>query len=149
MAHPVQQTQCTPYTIDFQSYLNNISFLFYRLHLTNPKAAALLSRLILMSGTIYSTYSYQDADVSKNITVSNELSLTLINKLACVSTHEKYILDCLRQKSVNDLLKAFEQIYEVNVFIYCIHFEVEIREVFFARYQIYQNHTHPELISFK
>lgn len=67
-----------------------------------------------MSGTIYSTYSYQDVDLSKNMTVSNELSLVLINKLACDSAQKKYILDCLRQKSVNDLLKAFEHIYEVN-----------------------------------
>lgn len=67
-----------------------------------------------MSGTIYSTYSYQDVNESKNMTVTNELSETLIKKLACGSTHNKYILDCLRQKSVNDLLKAFEHIYEVN-----------------------------------
>lgn len=84
------------------------------LHLTNPKTAALLSRLILMSGTIYSTYSYQSADYSKNVSTTNELSQTIVRKLACGSAHAKYTLDCLRQKSVNDLLKAFEQIYEVS-----------------------------------
>lgn len=72
-----------------------------------------------MSGTIYSTYSYQDVNESKNMTISNELSLNLVKKLACSSTHNKYILDCLRQKSVNDLLKAFELIYEVNFYNFC------------------------------
>lgn len=83
------------------------------LHLTNPKTASLFSRAIFMSGTIFSTYSYQDSNESKNVTLSNELSLNIIKKLACDSNHSKYILDCLRQKSVNDLLKAFEHIYKV------------------------------------
>lgn len=73
-----------------------------------------------MSGTIYSTYSYQDENLSQNITVT-ELSLILINKLACDSTQKKYILDCLRKKSVNDLLKAFEHIYEVDFSIKSTH----------------------------
>lgn len=85
------------------------------LHLCNPKTASLLSRVILMSGTIYSTYSYRDVNELKEVTISNELSIAVIKKLACGSTQDKYILDCLRQKSVNDLLKAFEQIYEVNL----------------------------------
>lgn len=66
-----------------------------------------------MSGTIYSTYSYQDVYSSQNMTVRNDLSSILINKLACDSTQKKHTLNCLRQKSVNDLLKAFEHIYEV------------------------------------
>lgn len=84
------------------------------LHLTNPRTAAIFARAILMSGTIYSTYSYQRVDPSTNTSTVNELSLAIVNKLACNSAHVKYILDCLRQKSVNDLLKAYEQIYEVS-----------------------------------
>lgn len=85
------------------------------LHLTNPKTATLFTRMILMSGTIYSTYSYQNVDGSNNLTTSNDLSWAIVKKLACGSAHVKYILDCLRQKSVNDLLKAFEQVYEVKL----------------------------------
>lgn len=70
-----------------------------------------------MSGTIYSTYSYQDVYSSQNMTVSNDLSSILINKLACDSTQKKHTLNCLRQKSVNDLLKAFEHIYEVIFYV--------------------------------
>lgn len=84
------------------------------LHLTNPKTATLFTRMIIMSGTIYSTYSYQHVDYElNNSTTSSDLSWTIVKKLACGSAHVKYILDCLRQKSVTDLLKAFEQVYEV------------------------------------
>lgn len=87
------------------------------LHLTNPKTASIFARAILMSGTIYSTYSYQNVDASNNITATNELSMAIVKKLACGSAHVKYILDCLRQKSVTDLLKAFEHVYEVRILI--------------------------------
>lgn len=87
------------------------------LHLTNPKTASIFARAILMSGTIYSTYSYQNVDASNNITATNELSMAIVRKLACGSAHVKYILDCLRQKSVTDLLKAFEHVYEVRILI--------------------------------
>lgn len=87
------------------------------LHLTNPKTASIFARAILMSGTIYSTYSYQNVDTSNNITATNELSMAIVKKLACGSAHVKYILDCLRQKSVTDLLKAFEHVYEVRILI--------------------------------
>lgn len=83
------------------------------LHLTNPKTATLFARIILMSGTIYSSYSYQNGIESMNATADTDLSLAIVKKLACGSAHMKYTLDCLRQKSVNDLLKAFEHVYEV------------------------------------
>lgn len=87
------------------------------LHLTNPKTATQFSRMILMSGTIYSTYSYQNVNNAANNSATNtDLSLAIVKKLACGSAHVKYILDCLRQKSVNDLLKAFEHMYEVKHF---------------------------------
>lgn len=102
------------------------------IHLTNPKTASLLSRLILMSGTIYSTYSYQDLKDINNVSISNELSKILIKKLACSSTQDKYILNCLRQKSVDDLLKAFEYIYEVNLFIHYTCSKLKQRNVFWC-----------------
>lgn len=84
------------------------------LHLTNPKTATLFARMILMSGTIYSPWSFQNTDASTNLTLNDDLSWVIVKKLACSSAHIKYILDCLRQKSVTDLLKAFEHIYEVQ-----------------------------------
>lgn len=84
------------------------------LHLTNAKSASLFARMIIMSGTIYSTYSFQSS-TTENVSASYDLSLEIVKKLACGSAHTKYILDCLRQKSVNDLLKAFEHVYEVSI----------------------------------
>lgn len=90
------------------------------LHLTNAETAAFFARYILMSGTVYSTYSYQQhsnataADMERN-TNADDLSMRIVKKLACDSVHVKYTLDCLRQKSVADILKAFEHVYEVFV----------------------------------
>lgn len=86
------------------------------LHLANAKTADMFSRMIFMSGTIYSTYSYQQPTDHENTTTANtnvDLSMVIAKKLACDSAHEKSILNCMRQKSVTDLLKAFEYVYEV------------------------------------
>lgn len=99
------------------------------LHLTNPKTAALFARMILMSGTIYSTYSYQNTVETMNATADTDLSLAIVKKLACGSVHVKYTLDCLRQKSVNDILKAFEHVYEVHL-IDTIPFRFECLKLF-------------------
>lgn len=82
------------------------------LHLTSPKGSALFSRLILMSGTAYSTYSFQVND--KNDRSEIDPSMAIVRKLACDSSSVRFALDCLRQKSVNDLLKAFENVYQVS-----------------------------------
>jgi carboxylesterase type B len=90
------------------------------LHLTSPKGSALFSKLILMSGTIFSTYSFQLSPSNKNEPKSAvddrniyDPSMTIVQKLACDSSSVRFVLDCLRQKSVNDLLKAFEHVYQV------------------------------------
>lgn len=88
------------------------------LHLTNAETAAFFARYILMSGTVYSPYSYQhsnrtNANDQRQRDTENDLSLRIVKKLACDSAHVKYVLDCLRQKSVADVLKAFEHVYEV------------------------------------
>lgn len=84
------------------------------LHLTNPKTAAMLMRLILMSGSIYSTYSFQANNNSRTLDQMTDPSMAIVKKLACDSAQNKYTLDCLRQKSVTDLLKAFEHVYQVR-----------------------------------
>lgn len=82
------------------------------LHLANTETATYFSRLIFMSGTLYSTYSYQG---SENINFDPKIdpSLIIVKKLACNSANSNLIMICLRQKSVADLLMAFEYVYEV------------------------------------
>lgn len=90
------------------------------LHLTNAEAAGFFARYILMSGTVYSPYSFQPGN--KTMTSAhhhrmqlseNDVSWRIVKKLACDAAHAKYMLDCLRQKSVADVLKAFEHVYKV------------------------------------
>lgn len=66
-----------------------------------------------MSGTIFSTYSFQVRQ--RNV---ESPSTAIVRSLACDSANTFYVLECLRQKSINDLLKAFENVYEVrqNIF---------------------------------
>lgn len=84
------------------------------LHLTNPKTGPMLQRLILMSGSLYSTYSFQANNNSRTFDQMTDPSMAIVKKLACDSAQNKYTLDCLRQKSVADLLKAFEHVYQVS-----------------------------------
>lgn len=94
------------------------------LHLTSPKGSALFARLILMSGTVFSSYSFQYSDGERQLSgkptdsdsdrTQHDPSMAIVRKLACDSGSIRFVLDCLRQKSVNDLLKAFETIYQVR-----------------------------------
>lgn len=62
-----------------------------------------------MSGTIFSSYSFQVRE--RNV---ESPSTAIVRNLACDSANTFYVLECLRQKSINDLLKAFENVYEVG-----------------------------------
>ena len=73
-------------------------------HLISPKSRGLFSQAILMSGSIYSSYS----DVNHDMSLSNEL----VRILSCDTQMEKSVLQCLQQKSVHDLLKAYEVIFK-------------------------------------
>lgn len=84
------------------------------IHLTNAKTASMLTRMILMSGSVYSTYAFQAGNSSRGFDDIVDPSMAIVKKLACDSAQHKYTLDCLRQKSVADLLKAFEHIYQVR-----------------------------------
>lgn len=81
------------------------------IHLVSPKAINYFSKLIIMSGTIFSSYSFQARPRNKE-----SPSMAIVRNLACDSPNALYILECLRMKSVSDLLKAFEIIYEVSEF---------------------------------
>lgn len=80
------------------------------IHLKNSKAVSLISGMILMSGSIFSPYSFQTYHHKKLNSPSNDI----VKKLACNSQQTKHILNCLRQKSVSDLLHAFDSVYQVS-----------------------------------
>lgn len=92
------------------------------LHLANAETAAIFARYILMSGTVFSPYSYQPGNKTgvgaqhRMQHRENDVSWRIVKKLACDAAHAKYMLDCLRQKSVADVLKAFEHVYKVHFF---------------------------------
>lgn len=78
------------------------------IHLVSPKTRNFFSKLVIMSGTIFSSYSFQARP--RNV---ESPSTAIVRNLACDATSPMFILECLRQKSVNDLLRAFEIVYEV------------------------------------
>uniref|UniRef100_A0A1B0DIQ4 Carboxylesterase type B domain-containing protein n=1 Tax=Phlebotomus papatasi TaxID=29031 RepID=A0A1B0DIQ4_PHLPP len=81
------------------------------IHLTSGKSNDLFSRLIVMSGTVFASYSYQNPDPEHlDLTASEQI----IQILACDSPEIRYVLTCLRRKSVGDLLRAFEIIYQMG-----------------------------------
>ncbi|XP_055598453.1 acetylcholinesterase [Uranotaenia lowii] len=72
-------------------------------HMVSPKARGLFSKTIIMSGTIFSPYTRINTDRS--------LSEKLVQILACNYDVGRNVLKCLQQKSVHDVLKAFEYVY--------------------------------------
>lgn len=79
------------------------------IHLVSPKATNFFSKLVIMSGTIFSSYSFQVRP--RNV---ESPSTAIVRSLACDSANTLHILECLRTKSIGDLLKAFEIVYEVS-----------------------------------
>lgn len=77
------------------------------LHLAKPNTATYFSSMIFMSGTLYSPYSYQSILMAER-SPSIDPSIALIKQLACDSMHSNIVLDCLRQKTVSELLDAYE-----------------------------------------
>ncbi|XP_052889270.1 acetylcholinesterase [Anopheles moucheti] len=73
------------------------------LHMVSPRARGLFARAIIMSGTIFSPYSEVNADV--------KLSQEIVRILACNYDVGRNVLKCLQQKSIHDLLRAYEYIY--------------------------------------
>ena len=100
------------------------------LHLISPRSRGLFNKMVLMSGTIFSSYSFQKQQQqmirlhphtrrnrfrhgrisSGTLTASEQI----VKNLACEALGAKYTLNCLQQKSINDLLKAFENVYKVS-----------------------------------
>ncbi|EAT45170.1 AAEL003545-PA [Aedes aegypti] len=72
-------------------------------HMVSPMTRGLFSKAIIMSGTIFSPYSRVNTD--------RGLSDEIVKILACNYDIGRNVLKCLQQKSVHDLLKAYEYVY--------------------------------------
>ncbi|XP_050079520.1 acetylcholinesterase [Anopheles maculipalpis] len=72
-------------------------------HMVSPRARGLFARAIIMSGTIFSPYSETNTDI--------KLSQEIVRILACNYDIGRNVLKCLQQKSIHDLLRAYEYIY--------------------------------------
>ncbi|XP_021704792.1 liver carboxylesterase 4 [Aedes aegypti] len=72
-------------------------------HMVSPMTRGLFSKAIVMSGTIFSPYSRVNTD--------RGLSDEIVKILACNYDIGRNVLKCLQQKSVHDLLKAYEYVY--------------------------------------
>ncbi|XP_052873350.1 carboxylesterase 5A [Anopheles cruzii] len=72
-------------------------------HMVSPRARGLFGRAIIMSGTIYSPYAA--------VNVDTRLSQEIVKILACNYDVGRNVLKCLQQKSIHDLLRAYEYVY--------------------------------------
>ncbi|KFB38131.1 AGAP010390-PA-like protein [Anopheles sinensis] len=73
-------------------------------HMVSPRARGFFARAVIMSGTIFSSYSALNTD--------NLLSQEIVKILACNYDVGRNILKCLQQKSIHDLLRAYEYVYK-------------------------------------
>lgn len=76
------------------------------IHLSTPKSRDIINSAIIMSGSIYS--KYLDFGVSERQTTSEKL----VRILACDAPEKRFVLKCMREKSISDLLRAFDNIYQ-------------------------------------
>lgn len=76
------------------------------LHLASSKARSLFNQVIIMSGSVFS--KFYDFGTRNGISPSEKV----VNMLACDSPEKSYILKCMREKSVSDVLRAFDNIYK-------------------------------------
>lgn len=89
------------------------------LHLASPLSTVYFARLILMSGTLLSPWSFQ---VTRN---AASTSLAVLRNLACDASSTASMLQCVRQKSVVDLLRAFENVHQNGNYTRLLGAEVE------------------------
>lgn len=79
--------------------------------LTSDAATDLFSAAIFMSGTVFSSYSYQSGNGSDFYLGPTR---KIVLNLACDAAEVRMVMACLRRKSVNDLLRAYENVYQVG-----------------------------------
>lgn len=79
--------------------------------LASPLADDLFSKMILMSGTIYSSYSLQLRNGSDFYLGPTR---NVVLNLACDASETRFIVACLQRKSTTDLLKAYENVYQAG-----------------------------------
>ncbi|CAG2066029.1 unnamed protein product, partial [Timema podura] len=73
-------------------------------HMISPRTSGYFQRAIVMSGSVFSPWSRVE-DPSK-------CSRAIARSLGCLAETSRAILQCLRSKSVEELLRAFEMQYK-------------------------------------
>lgn len=81
------------------------------IHLTCKLSDDLFSSAIIMSGTLFSSYSLQ---ISNGSDFYLGPTRQIVLNLACDASETRLVLACLRNKSIKDLLKAFENVYQMG-----------------------------------
>lgn len=81
------------------------------IHLTSKLSEDLFSAVILMSGSVFSSYSLQLTNGSDFYLGATR---RIVLNLACDAAEVRMVMACLRSKSVKDLLHAFENVYQVG-----------------------------------
>nr|CAD7407532.1 unnamed protein product [Timema cristinae] len=76
-------------------------------HMISPRTSGYFQRAIVMSGSVLSPWSRVE-DPSKS-------SRAIARSLGCLAETSRTILQCLRSKSVEELLRAFEMQYKDGV----------------------------------
>lgn len=77
------------------------------LHMISSRSRSLFNQVVLMSGGIFSRF-YDFGTRSNGPTPSEQV----IQILACDAPEKGYILKCLQEKSVSDIIRAFDNIYK-------------------------------------
>lgn len=82
------------------------------LHLTMQRRRRnYFTKVILMSGSILSPWSFQAPGRGRE---GPSVSRKIIKQLTCDSNNADLTLACLQQKSVSDLLRTYENVYQVT-----------------------------------
>lgn len=79
------------------------------IHLTSKLSEDLFSAAIIMSGSVFSSYSMQ---INNGSDFYLGATRRVVVNLACDAAELRLVMACLRKKSVNDLLRAFENVYQ-------------------------------------
>nr|CAD7578216.1 unnamed protein product [Timema californicum] len=77
-------------------------------HMISPRTSGYFQRAIVMSGSVLSPWSRVE-DPSK-------CSRAIARSLGCLAETSRTILQCLRSKSVEELLRAFEMQYKIMIY---------------------------------
>lgn len=78
------------------------------IHMASSRTRTLFNSAILVSGSIYNKWY----DFDKTPYSDPSPSEKVIGMLTCGAIEKRHVLNCMREKSVSDLLRAFDNIYQ-------------------------------------